>query len=172
MDQLSSELSMVNLMDCHKVNSMHLCKEHGILKRSLNSTCLSSLYLQDFTAAMALCDMEIITQKETVLQLQDNWHLVHCPKAFTGHVICRNSSNSEVFLKPGANHFYISPSCCLQLRDHLIISDLSLKLDNTIKHYEWELDKLNFTPEEEARSTAWLNVLNDENAAQTTLLTI
>jgi len=60
----------------------------------------------------------------------------------------------------------------LQLRDHLIISDLSLKLDNTIKHYEWELDKLNFTPEEEACSTAWLNVLNDENAAQTTLLAI
>jgi len=72
-------------------------------------------------------------------------------------------------LKPGPNRFYISPSCRLQLADHLIISDVSLKLDNVIKHYEWELDKIAFTEEEEARSTEWLTILNDENAGRTTL---
>ncbi len=78
-------------------------------------------------------------------------------------------SNSEVFLKPGPNHFYISTSCRLQLAGHLIISDISLKLDNVIKHYEWELDKITFTNEEEARSTDWLTILNDEKAGRTTL---
>ncbi len=107
---------MVNLMDCHKVNSMHLCEEHSFLKKSLNSTCMGSLYLQDFTTPMALRDMEIVAQKETVLQLQDNWYLVHRSKAYTGYITCHNLSNSEVFLKPGANHFYVSPSCCLHLR--------------------------------------------------------
>ena len=63
----------------------------------------------------------------------------------------------------------ISPSCRLQLADHLIISDVSLKLDNVIKHYEWELDKIAFTDEEEARSTEWLTILNDEKAGRTTL---
>jgi hypothetical protein len=72
-------------------------------------------------------------------------------------------------LKPGPNRFYISPSCRLQLADHLIISDVSLKLDNVIKHYEWELDKIAFTEEEEDRSTEWLTILNDENAGRTTL---
>ncbi len=81
-----------------------------------------------------------------------------------GRSSCRNFSNSEVFLKPGPNRFYISPSCRLQLADHLIISDVSLKLDNVIKHYEWELDKIAFTEEEEDRSTEWLTILNDENA--------
>jgi len=85
------------------------------------------------------------------------------------HITCRNFSTSEVFLKPGPNRFYISPSCRLQLADHLIISDVSLKLDNVIKHYEWELDKITFTDEEEARSTEWLTVLNDEKAGRTTL---
>ena len=87
---------------------------------------------------MALCEMEIITQKETVLPLRDNWYLVHLPHQFISHITCRNLSNSEVFLKPGLNHFYVSPSCRLQLANHLIISDKSLKLDNVIKHYEWE----------------------------------
>lgn len=90
---------------------------HEPLQRAWHSQKVTELHLLELALlaglhmAMALCDMEIITQKETVLELQDNWYLVHCPKAFTGHVICWNSSNSEVFLKPGANHFYISPSC-------------------------------------------------------------
>ena len=72
-------------------------------------------------------------------------------------------------MKPGPNRFYISPSCRLQLADHLVISDVSLKLDNVIKHYEWELDKITFTDEEETRSTEWLTILNDEKAGRTTL---
>ncbi len=104
-----------------------------------------------------------------MLPLRDNWYLVHSPRQFTGHITCRNLSNSEVFLKPGANRFYISPSCQLQLADHLIISDVSLKLDNVIKHYEWELDKITFTDEEEVSSTEWLTILNDEKAGRTTL---
>jgi hypothetical protein len=118
---------------------------------------------------MAFCEMEITTQKETVLPLRDNWYLVHSPRQFTGHITCRNLSNSEVFLKPGPNRFYVSPSCRLQLADHLVISDISLKLDDVIKHYEWELDKITFTDEEEAHSTEWLTVLNDKKAGCTTL---
>jgi hypothetical protein len=134
MERLSAELSMVNLMDCHKINS----------------TCLGSLYQQDFARAMALCKMEITTQKETVLPLRDNWYLVHSPQQFTSHITCRNLSNSEVFLKPGPNCFYVSPSCQLQLANQLIISYISLKLDNVIKHYEWELYKITFSEDEEA----------------------
>jgi hypothetical protein len=47
-EHLSTELSMVNLMECHKINTMHICEEHSNLKKELNSTCLGSLYLQDF----------------------------------------------------------------------------------------------------------------------------
>jgi len=57
----------------------------------------------------------------------------------------------------------------LQLADHLVISDISLKLDNIIKHYKWELDKITFTDEEYACPTKWLTVLNDEKASRTTL---
>ncbi len=113
---------------------------------------------------MALCNMEITTQKEMVVPLQDSWYLVHSPQQFTGHITCRSLSNSEIFLKLGPNWFYISPSCRLQLLDHLILSDISLKLDTAIKHYKGELDKITFTDEEEARSNDGLTIHNDEKA--------
>jgi hypothetical protein len=46
---------------------------------------------------------------------------------------------------------------------------MALKMDNVIKHYEWDLDKIHFLAKEEARSTKWLTILNDEKAGPTTL---
>jgi hypothetical protein len=63
------------------------------MQRELNSTCLGSLYVQDFPSAMTLCEMQIVEQTETVLQLQDNWYLVYSPAAFTSYIICLNNSN-------------------------------------------------------------------------------
>ncbi len=78
-DRLSMEKSAVNLMGFHRINSVYLCERHGVLKRELNCTCLGSLYVQDFKGATCLCEMDIVPQVETVLQLQDNWYLIYYP---------------------------------------------------------------------------------------------
>ena len=75
-DRLSMEMSAVNLMGCHCINSGYLCKRHRVLKRELDSTCLGSLYVQDFKEATLLCEMDIVPYVETKLQLQDNWYLL------------------------------------------------------------------------------------------------
>jgi hypothetical protein len=139
-DRLSVEMSVANLMSCHRINSAYLCERHGVMRRELNSTCLGSLYIQDFPGTMTLCEMRIVEQTKTVLQLQDNWYLVYSPAAFTSYIICLNNSNLEVFEKTGPNRIYISPSCQMHLKDHILISDFSLRLDSVIKHYEWDLD--------------------------------
>jgi hypothetical protein len=92
---LSVEMSVVNLMGCHRINSAYLCKRHSIMRWELNSTCLGSLYVQDFLGTMALCKMKILEQTEMVLQLQDNWYLVYSLSSFTSYIICLNNSNSE-----------------------------------------------------------------------------
>jgi len=132
-DRLSMEMSVANLMGCHRINSTYLCERHGIMRRELNSTCLGSLYIQDFPGATQLCEMKIVEQSETVLQLQDNWYLVYSPSAFTSYIICLNNSNSEVFIKTGPNCIFISPSCRMHLKAHVLISDFSLRLDSVIK---------------------------------------
>jgi hypothetical protein len=72
-DLLSIKMSLINLMGCHHISLAYLFEQHGIMHRELNSTCLSSLHVQDFQGAIALCKMKIAKQTEPVLQLQDNW---------------------------------------------------------------------------------------------------
>ena len=171
-DRFSIEMSVANLMSCHRINSAYLCERHGVMRRELNSTCLGSLYMQDFVGATDLCEMRIVEQKETVLQLQDNWYLVYSPIAFTSYITCLNNSNSEVFLKTGPNRVYVSPSCRMRLKDHLLVSDFALRLDTTIKHYEWDLEEIAFSPEERTLSSQWLQILDTESVGRSTLNSI
>jgi hypothetical protein len=171
-DRLSVEMSVANLLSCHRINSAYLCERHGVLRRQLNTTCLGSLYIQDFNGAMTLCEMRIVEHTETVLQMQDNWYLVYSPIAFTGYVICLNNSNSEVFIKTGPNRIFVSPSCRMRLKHHVLISDFSLRLDSVIKHYEWDLDEIAFSPEERLLSERWLKILGTENVGRSTLHSI
>jgi hypothetical protein len=171
-DRLSVEMSVANLLSCHRINSAYLCERHGVLRRQLNTTCLGSLYIQDFDGAMTLCEMRIVEHTETVLQMQDNWYLVYSPVSFTGYVICLNNSNSEVFIKTGPNRIFVSPSCRMRLKHHVLISDFSLRLDSVIKHYEWDLDEIAFSPEERVLSERWLKILGTENVGRSTLHSI
>ena len=171
-DRLSVEMSVANLLSCHRINSAYLCERHGVLRRQLNTTCLGSLYIQDFNGAMTLCEMRIVEHTETVLQMQDNWYLVYSPIPFTGYVICLNNSNSEVFIKTGPNRIFVSPSCRMRLKHHVLISDFSLRLDSVIKHYEWDLDEIAFSPEERVLSERWLKILGTENVGRSTLHSI
>jgi hypothetical protein len=121
---------------------------------------------------MTLCEMQFVEHTETVLQMQDNWYLVYSPVAFTGHVICLNNSNSEVFIKTGPNRIFVSASCQMRLKHHVLISDFSLRLDSVIKHYEWDLDEIAFSPEERLVSERWLKILGTENVGRSTLHSI
>jgi hypothetical protein len=139
-DQLSVELSTVHLLGCHRVNQVYMCERSGVLKQFLNDTCLGSLYMQDLQGATTMCEMNIVPIAEMVLQLQDNWYLVHSPIALTSRIDCLNSSASEIFVHHGANQIHVSPSCRLHLTSHVLISIFAVTLDTVIKHYEWELD--------------------------------
>jgi len=114
-NRLSIELSAVHLLCCHHINQVYLCERNGVLKRNLNDTCLSSLYMQDLQGATTLCEMNIIREAKTILQLHDNWYIVHSPHPLTSRIDCLNSSVSEIFIKCGTNCVHVSPSC--QLHD-------------------------------------------------------
>ena len=171
-ERLSLEMSAVNLLGCHRVGSTYLCERYGVLNRELNSTCLGSLYVQDFTGATCLCNMKIVPQTETVLQLQDNWYLVYSPRSFTSFINCLNTTSSEVFVRFGINQLYVSPSCRLRLQQHELISDFTVRLDSVIKHYQWDLERVAFSIEERAQSAEWLSTFGTEHIGKSTLSSI
>jgi hypothetical protein len=127
--------------------------------------------MQDLQGATTLCEMNIIPVAETVLQLHDNWYIVHSPQPLTSHIDCLNSSISEVFICRRANQVHVSPSCHLQLRSDVLISNFVVQLDTVIKHYKWELGQISFSAKGQAHSEEWLTTIED-NVGQLTLTTI
>jgi hypothetical protein len=60
----------------------------------------------------------------------------------------------------------------MRLKDHVLISDFSLRLDSVIKHYEWDLDEIAFSPEERSLSSRWLEILDTKSVGRSTLNSI
>ena len=134
----SAQLTHNDLLGCHVVNNIYLCERHGVLNENLNNTCLGALYQQDFEAVKKLCHLEIHSAGEMVHQLNGNWFLAYSPLAQTAPINCRNGTSAELYLKPGINKFFVSPGCNAHLQDHLVMSDISMKLDSDILHFEWK----------------------------------
>jgi hypothetical protein len=66
---------------------------------------------------------------------------------------------------------HMSPSCCLHLNLHVLISNFAVQLDMVIKHYEWDLGRISFSDNEQAHSEEWLAAMED-NVGKSTLTTI
>jgi hypothetical protein len=69
--------------------------------------------------------------------LLNNWFLAFSPDVQTAPILFRNGTQGEVYLTAGINRFFISPGCKYILNEHIIPSDLNVKLDTDIINYEW-----------------------------------
>ena len=138
----SAQFSATDLLGCHMVNNIYLCERHGVLNSNLNSTCLGSLYMQDFDAVKRFCALEIHRTGEIVHQLLNNWYLVYTPSSQTLPISCFNGTQSEKHISKGTSKIYISPGCRAHLEYHLIISDISVKLETDLLHFEWRWDEV------------------------------
>jgi hypothetical protein len=49
----------------------------------------------------------------------------------------------------------------------VLISNFAVTLDTVIKHYEWELDRVSFSAEEQAHSDEWLQAFEDTSVRAT-----
>ena len=138
----SAQLSATDLLGCHVVNNIYLCERHGVLNSNLNITCLGSLYMQDFDGVKKSCPLEIHKAGEIVHQLLNNWYLVYSPTSQTVPISCHNGTQSERHLSKGTSRMYVSPGCRAHLSSHLVISDISVKLETDLLHFEWRWDEV------------------------------
>ena len=64
--RLSTHLSSVDLLGCHRMNQVFMCDRFGVLSKQFNSTCLGSLFNQDFVTARSICRFEVVPVAEKV----------------------------------------------------------------------------------------------------------
>ena len=139
-----------NLMGCHQVSNVYACERHGVLFKNLTATCLGSLFEQNIPAARQLWKLQLVPYQETILQLQNSWFLVYSPIMFTGYIICQNGTSSEVHIRRAVNRVFVDATCFLDLKEHRLISEFSLQLDTSIKHFAWENEDMSLFDLDEA----------------------
>ena len=64
--RLSTHLSSVDLLGCHRMNQVFMCDRFGVLSKQFNSTCLGALFNQDFVTARTICRFEVVPIAERV----------------------------------------------------------------------------------------------------------
>jgi len=161
--RLSMELDDSDLESCHKIGSMHMCERMGVLDTSQDLSCLGAMYAQKFSEAMSLCEMKVLPQKETALQLNDNWFALYIISKFTASVHCRNGTNNEHHLSTGFNKITLSSSCSLKLQQHQLFADSSLKIQNQIKEFKWSESDLAISDERMAAAAEVLDQAEHPN---------
>lgn len=139
---LTTTIELVDLLNCHRINSVHVCERHGILNRDTKATCLGALFENDVELAQTLCELELVPYQEYALQLESNWFLIYSPKMFTSFARCLNGTAFELQVKKGVNKLFIDPTCSSDLQTLILISDISFQLDNAVKHFEWSRSDL------------------------------
>jgi hypothetical protein len=137
-----THIEHADLIDCHSVNQVYLCERHGVMRNHIKSSCLGALFEQDIKTAQQVCDLELVPYEEAVLQLKNNWFLIYSPIMHTAYIKCFNSSSAARPVKTGVNQIFVDPSCKMELLNHTLTSDLSMKLDAEITYFPWELADL------------------------------
>jgi hypothetical protein len=140
------QLSSTGLLSCHRVSQIFMCDSFGVMSRQFNNTCLGSLYMQEFDAAQTLCPFKVVPVKERVYQLRKGHFITYLPSHTTVNIRCRDGSASKMHLKKGTQQLQIPPGCQGIFPNHLVTSNWSVRLNNSIIHFEWDWDPINFMP--------------------------
>jgi hypothetical protein len=136
-NKLSVHLSSTDLLDCKVINKIFLCERHAVLHKQINSSCMGALYLQNFESAAHLCPLQIKPIQEIVHQLANNWFLIFTPKPLTAAISCLNGTESQFYLPEGISKRHLSAGCKVEFANHVLMSDSSITLENTIQHFDW-----------------------------------
>ncbi len=148
------QLSSTDLMSCHRVNQIFMCDSFGVMSKRFNNRCLGALYMQQFSAAQTLCPFKVVPVEERVYQLRKGHFIAYLPGYTTVNIQCRDGTASEMHLKKGTQQLHIPPGCQGVFPNHLVTSDWSVRLNDSIIHYEWDWDPINFLPAGEMEQMA------------------
>ena len=97
----------------------------------------AGMNMQDFKAVQEICEFNIEPVSEKGYRLRKNRFLAYLPRAMTVPVKCVNRTKSEKHLGAGSRIFTISSCCEAQCTEHLVLSNLSIKMPADVLHFTW-----------------------------------
>ena len=139
------ELSEAELTECDKHGKLYICQGHQIVQTDLLDSCLGSLFMREQTKLFDNCKIERKPLKEQVFQLTPTDFLLFSPEIFTTKLKCRNNtySNKAIFVQ-GTTQIHVPPGCQVKLKNHLVTSDLNVRVSPEPVRAIWKWNPLEF----------------------------
>ena len=92
--RLHVQLSSADLMGCHKLGTIYMCDQFGVLYRNFSNTCMGALYDQKFEAAKTLCEYHLEPLSERIYSLRKNQFILYLTQAITVPVTCQGGDST------------------------------------------------------------------------------
>jgi hypothetical protein len=134
-------LSHADLTACVQKNHIFLCEGHQVLNTDLESSCLGSLYLQSERGIRENCKLERKPLRETVFQLSATDHLIISPYPHTAQIFCKNGTHYPIRIRT-SSRIHLNPGCTLQLFNHTLRSDQSIRIKTEPLLFPWSFNPL------------------------------
>ncbi len=134
-------LSSAEMSACTKRSNAFMCERHQVTKSDLLGSCLGSLYLQSPLGVANNCKINRIPLKETVYQISNTNHIVFTPYPITTQISCFNGSYFPLKIKH-TQQVRIPEGCSVELTNHTITSDFSIRITSDSVHFEWDFDPI------------------------------
>ena len=145
-DRLHVQLSAADLAGCHEIGGTYLCNQFGVLYRNFSNTCMGALYDQKFDTAKILCEFTIEPVTDRVYSLRKNQFVIHLSNPITVPITCQGDktgkTSTEKHLGRGPQTFTLPSGCTAQFQDHVVYSDMTIKMPSETLHFEWKWQAL------------------------------
>ena len=123
------------LSTCKTLGKLYLCPGRNTLRKSLENTCLGSLMQRDPERIMETCEMKISKPGEHVARLQYNEWMVSTQQPLSANAICPYSKSSNTLRIGQQSKIVLPEDCEIELRDHVLSTDLNLNVDFEVTPY-------------------------------------
>ena len=132
-------LTSADLAACYSRSHTFICEHHQVVRSDMAGTCLGSLFIQDPEGIEGNCRIERRPLREKVYQLSPTDHLVYTPSPLTTQIQCSNGSYFPLKIK-ATSRISIPHGCSVELTNHSIHSDFTLRIQPEAIHFEWDFN--------------------------------
>ena len=136
-------LSSADLQACTKRPQAYICERHQVTRSDLLGSCLGSLYMQSAVGVFENCKIDRVNLREQVYQISNTEHIIYSPIPISTQIFCNNGSYFNIKIKQ-VKQIYVPEGCSVDLTNHTITSDFSIRLNSESIHFEWDFNPLNF----------------------------
>ena len=136
-------LSSADLQACTKRPQAYICERHQVTRSDLLGSCLGSLYMQSAVGVFENCKIDRVNLREQVYQISNTEHIIYSPIPLSTQIFCNNGSYFNVKIKQ-VKQIYVPEGCSIDLTNHTITSDFSIRLNSESIHFEWDFNPLDF----------------------------